>query len=63
MYASYQTIMTNVMERNNVYVIQVPEKCLDAEGCMLAKYPHTDPKDKHHANGAFGKIMILEIET
>ncbi|UWR33753.1 hypothetical protein K3759_01250 [Sulfitobacter sp. W027] len=62
MFATYQKIMTTVMERSNVHVIQVPERCLDAEGFMLAKYRHKDPKDSHHANAVFGKIMIREVE-
>jgi len=63
MFSTYQEIMFGVLERHGVHVIKVPGECLDAEGFMLQKFRHPDPEDTHHANAAFGKIMIREIES
>lgn len=66
MFQDYRAIMLKELERRKVPVVDIPPECLDDEGFMRSEFRHADPRDEHHANPEFGKLMIrglLEIAS
>lgn len=53
--------MRRQLLKRDVTVIGVPEDCFDSSGLMMQEFRHPSPEDNHHANEAFGAIMIGEI--
>ncbi len=39
-------------------IVYLPDSALDPDGFMSDRYAHEDPADTHHANAAFGALMI-----
>ncbi|WP_323036653.1 hypothetical protein [Pararhodobacter sp.] len=62
-FQAFQEIMRAELAKRVAPVIDFPPECLDDEGYMRALYKHPDPMDPHHANEAFGVLMIRRIEA
>ena len=55
----YRATIRTELARLGVAVVDVPERCRDAEGFTLAEYGQ--PGDPHHGNEAYGSIMMGEV--
>ncbi|MBU2962615.1 hypothetical protein KO516_17645 [Citreicella sp. C3M06] len=58
MFDLYRQIMLAELVERGVAVVDVPPHCLDSEGYMRPEFRHETPEDEHHANAAFGALMI-----
>lgn len=58
----YFAFMRDELGARGVDIIDVPPETLDAEGFTLPEYRSALPGDDHHANEAFGKLMIKRVE-
>ena len=61
MFQAYRTIMVDQLVARAVPIVDIPRQCLDAEGYMESAYRSEDSGDHHHANAAFGALMIDQI--
>lgn len=59
---AYRAIMIAELARRDVTIINIPAVCLDADGFMNPDFRHDDAKDHHHANAAFGALMIQAVQ-
>ena len=59
--ARYRSLTMEVLAREDIPVIPLPDSVFDEEGFMLEEYRHDNPKDKTHGNAAFGRLMMLEV--
>ncbi len=60
---AYRAVISEELRRRNIPVIDIPAKCLDDDGFMFGAFRHDDIKDSHHANGAFGALMIQSLQN
>lgn len=58
LFDGYRAIMLSELAARDIPVLDVPPECLDADGYMHPDYRHENPEDEHHANAAFGALMI-----
>lgn len=56
-----RTLMLGEIERLGVGLVRIPPECLDAEGFMLAEWRSAREGDPHHANAAFGELMMRRV--
>lgn len=54
-------VMLGQLRQRSVDVVRIPSECLDSDGFMLPDWRHELPTDPHHANAAFGALMIRRI--
>ena len=59
--ALYRSLTLELLGREDIPVIRLPETVFDEHGFMRDEFRHDDPKDKTHGNAAFGRLMMLEI--
>lgn len=57
----YRSVTLELLERQNIPVIDLPNAVFDHEGFMLEAYRNENPKDKTHGNADFGRLMMLKI--
>lgn len=62
MFQTYRAIMLDQLEARKVPTVDIPRQCLDTEGYMTSDFRNEDPDDDHHANAAFGALMIDQID-
>ncbi|KAA8610340.1 hypothetical protein AL036_00185 [Salipiger aestuarii] len=61
MFDGYRAIMLEELAARHIPVLDVPPDCVDADGFMRPEYRHENPEDEHHANAAFGALMIRQL--
>jgi len=61
-FQTYRAIICAELDARKVDIIDIPPQCLDDEGFMKQDYRHEDPKDEHHGNAAFGRLMMQAVE-
>ncbi|PPD40155.1 MAG: hypothetical protein CTY16_18160 [Methylobacter sp.] len=57
----YKSVIKEWLASNGIPVVNIPANCYDADSFMLEAFRNENPKDSHHANLAFGEVMIKEI--
>jgi len=60
----HQTYRACAIERlsaMDVGLVEIDTAWTDADGLMLPKFRHEDPKDQHHGNLAFGRLMLERV--
>lgn len=60
-FETFRELQCAELKKRKIDIIDVPDACLDADGFMRPEFRHEDPKDEHHANAAFGELMIQNI--
>ena len=50
-----------ILHREGIGVVSVPDDALDGDGFMLESYRHRNPKDKTHGNPDFGRLMMQRV--
>lgn len=60
--AEYLAFMGGELARLGIDIVDVPPETLDDEGFTRPEYRHANPEDQHHANQAFGALMIRRVE-
>lgn len=60
---TYRDIMKAELTARGVDFIDIPAQCRDDEGFMLQEYRYEDPADHHHANRAYGALIVRDIQT
>lgn len=58
---SYRAIMIDQLKQHNIPIVDIPLHCLGADGFMRPEFRHEDPKDQHHANAAFGRLILESV--
>ena len=53
-----RAIIMDRLAEMGIPLIALPPEALDANGMMKAEFRHESESDKHHANAAFGAMMI-----
>ena len=56
-----QDLMMSELESRSIEVVRMPAECLDAEGFMNPEWRNEVETDEHHANQAFGALMIRRL--
>lgn len=59
--AAYRRYISEQLALRGVDVVPVPADCVDADGFMRPDFRHPTPHDGHHANDAFGQIMMTRV--
>lgn len=59
---TYRAIMLAELAARDVPVIDLPPETRQADGFMRPDFRHDDPEDAHHANAAFGALMIRRLQ-
>lgn len=54
----YRSLTLEILDREGIPVVSVPDVALDEDGFMLENYRHKNPKDKTHGNPEFGLMMM-----
>lgn len=62
-YRALRTIIRAELAAIAVPIVSLPADSLDDDGFMRSEFKHEDPLDPHHANPAFGKLMIARVEA
>ncbi len=57
----YRSLTHEILLREGIPVVSVPDTAFDEDGFMLEKYRHKNPKDKTHGNVDFGLLMMHQI--
>lgn len=57
----YRRQMRSELAERRIPIIPVPDAMVDAEGFMLERFSHPNPKDQHHGSNAFAALMIHEL--
>jgi hypothetical protein len=59
--ALHRSLTLELLAREDIPVIHVPDFVFDDDGFMLEAYRHDNPRDKTHGSADFGRLMMLEI--
>ena len=59
---TYRAIMLTELAARDVPVIDLPPEARQADGFMRPDFRHDNPQDAHHANAAFGALMIRRLQ-
>jgi hypothetical protein len=59
--ALHRALTLELLAREDLPVIHIPDFVFDEDGFMLEEYRHDNPKDKTHGNAEFGRLMMLKI--
>ncbi|WP_425102310.1 hypothetical protein [Tropicibacter sp. S64] len=59
---AYRAVMLAALAERGIPVLDIPAGCRDAEGFMLARYRSETPDDPHHANAAYGALVVAQLE-
>lgn len=57
----YRLLTSDLLARENIPVINVPDFVFDNDGFMLEEYRSDNPRDKTHGNARFGRLMMLKV--
>jgi hypothetical protein len=57
----YQSVTLDILSRENIPIVAVPETTIDEDGFMLDQFRHANPRDKTHGNVDFGAVMMREV--
>lgn len=58
---TYKSAMKEWLSSRGIPCVEIPKTCLDDVGLMREEFRHENPLDGHHANTAFGKLMLSQI--
>jgi hypothetical protein len=58
----YRELVMEELKARSIPIVDIPSECLDDDGFMQSEYRSSTQGDHHHANAAFGEMMILAIE-
>ena len=61
-FEAFREVVRDQLHGLGIDIVDIPSECLDGEGFMKSQFRHRDPDDEHHANIAFGELMIRGIE-
>lgn len=59
--ALYRSLTLEVLSREQIPVVLVPDTAFDTDGFMLEKYRHKNPDDKTHGSSEFGLLMMERV--
>ena len=62
LFQAYRKLMAAELDVRKIPLVDVPSECLDDDGFMRAEFRHPAPGDAHHANTAFGEMMVLALQ-
>lgn len=58
----FQRFVRAELAAMGIPLITQPPQVIAEDGMMDAAYRHDDPKDQHHGNAAYGKLMMARIK-
>lgn len=59
---SYRAHVRRRLSQLGIASIAQPTETVAADGCTKTSFHHENPKDPHHANAAFGLLMLNDIQ-
>ncbi|GAB4266201.1 MAG: hypothetical protein Kow0013_15110 [Pararhodobacter sp.] len=59
--SAIQAVQRKALAELGVPCVDLPPEATDETGLMRSAFRHEDPTDRHHANAAFGALMIRRI--
>jgi len=59
--AAYRARVGAALQAAGVAVVAQPAATIAAPGLTRAEFAHDDPKDDHHANGAYGALALQDL--
>ncbi|MCW2305818.1 hypothetical protein [Rhodobium gokarnense] len=57
----YRSYVKDRLRARDIDIVEQPEETIAADGTTRMEYDHEGPKDVHHANVAFGRLMVERI--
>ena len=57
----YRSLTLEILKREEISVVSVPDTSFDEDGFMLESYRHRNSKDKTHGNAEFGLLMMQRV--